>query len=327
MTIENELQYESTKKALDLAEKALKALREEMLPGRPEEYEAFSEAYIDYVYKLRHEIDEYIGLQSAEESAMPLWIRLRGPRISDRVPMSVLSDFLKDLRYGVYQVSKYDMMTSKSEDRRLKDSELRRLTNAKVKIMPGSLKIGLAFPPGQMLVDGKTVEDYPGDAMKKILAGASWSADPGTEGIEDLLPNPVERHLVLTHVEKLSRTRGGEISSIEFRGKQLRKSFELTNESARVVKKAMMKELPPELATFEGIVREVDLDEKHFTLRISLPAGGEERRQCQYDPEYEEDVKNSLDKRVKVMGESRPVGIGKPPIKAILIEQLESEDE
>lgn len=325
--IMDEQQYESTKKALELAERALKALQKDLLPERQEEYETFSEAYIDYVYRLRYEIDEYLGLHAAEESAMPLWVRLQGPQISDRAPMSVLSGFLRDLRYGVYQVSKYNMMKSRGPERRLQDSELRRLTNAKVKVMPGSLRIGVSLPLGQMLIDGKTIDDLPGDAIRKVLVGASWSANPETRKIEEILPDPIERQLVLSHVERLSSMRGGEVSSIEFRGKLLKdRGFALTKESVEIVKKARMKELPGEMMTLEGIIREIDLDGRHFSLRIVSSSGEEERRQCVYDPVFEEDVKSRLDKRVKIIGEAHPVAVGKPSIKLKMIEQMESED-
>ncbi|MFA6226609.1 MAG: hypothetical protein WC620_10660 [Methanoregula sp.] len=99
--INNDEELESTKKALDLAERALIALKKKVYPINPQKYSLLAEPYLEYINRLRAEKDEYIGLYSAEELAMPIWIRLKGPHMEEgNVPIEVLSKFLNNFKWG-----------------------------------------------------------------------------------------------------------------------------------------------------------------------------------------------------------------------------------
>lgn len=321
MTIRTKEEFESTRKVLNSAERALKALRDDLLPDSIDEYEAFSGAYINQVHKLRYEIDEYLGLVSAEEDAMPLWVRIQGNQITDRAPISVLSNFLKDFRNGIYQIVKYN---AKVHARRIPtEAELQRLTDPRIKVMSGSLRIGFALPPPQASLEG-VVDDLPIDAMKKMLVGASWATGTNRKALQELLPDRIERYLVLRNVERLSSLKGGKVS-LEFRGRLLKGGpLMLTKEAAQKAKVAITEDLPREMISAEGIVREIDLDNKRFQLRLTK--GG--RRQCNYSPELEDEVKVSLDKKVKVIGTSHPATGGRePPVKVEIIETIDETEE
>ena len=320
MTISNELEYENTKRMLTLAERALKSLQRDLLPDSPDEYAAFVGAYLNRVRKLRAEIDGYLGVQQAEEQAMPLWVRIQGPDIDDKAPMTVVFEFLRDFRYGILQIAK---LNAKSVLGRVaKDSEIGRLTDARVRIMPGSLRIGLSPPPTQTYLEGKQ-EDLTKLAMVKLLDGVLWSTRSGTRNeLARHFPDPVERQLILRNVERLSNMRGGEVTKIVFNGKLTKgRHYTLTKKSSPLIRAAMKRELPPELTRFEGVVRKIDLDRREFLLRRKS-AEKEEKRHCIYGQELEEEVKSALDKRVRVIGEAR--GATGTPIKVRLIEFVEN---
>jgi len=317
MTIRTKEEFESTKKVLASAERALKALRDDLLPDRTTEYEAFSGAYIDNVHRLRYEIDEYLGLVSAEEDSMMLWVRIQGNQITDRAPISIVSNFLKDFRNGIYQIAKYN---ARSRGGRIPaDAELQRLTDPRIKVMSGSLRIGFALPPPQVSLEG-TIDNLPIDAIKKMLLGASWANGTNKKPLQELLPDRIERYLVLHNVEKISSPKGGKVT-IEFRGRLLKgKRLMMTKDAAQKAKHAITEDLPQEMISVEGVVREIDLDHMHFQLKIGK--GG--RRQCNYPPELEDEVKSNLDRRIKAIGESHPAtGAKEPLIKVKMIETID----
>lgn len=322
MTIRTEYEYESTKKVLTLVEKALRALQKDSLPDRADEYAAFSGAYLNQIRKLRDEIDEYLGLHLAEEQAMSLWVNIQGPQITDKAPVSVLFEFLRDFRYGIFQIAKYNARVAGHEP--LTDNEIRQMTNARVKVMPGSLRIGFSLPPTQSLIEG-TEENLPKRAIEKMLDGALLSSTKNKMTLEQRFPDPVERRLVLGNVEKLSSMRGGQVTKVVFRGKLLEgRRIAFTKQSSRTIRRAMEKDLPSELTKYEGVVRKIDLDKKEFALRRALSARKTEKRQCRYELELEDEVKGCLDKKVRVIGESEIAA--NAPIRVRMIELKETEE-
>lgn len=56
------IKLESTKKALDLAERTLISLKKKVYPVNPQKYSILAEPYLEYINRLRTEKDEYIGL-------------------------------------------------------------------------------------------------------------------------------------------------------------------------------------------------------------------------------------------------------------------------
>ncbi len=106
--IRSEKELRSAERALARAEKALLALKKKVYEESPETYHRMSGPYVDYVDKLQREIHDFVGLSSAKESAVPLWIRLRGPRIGEGIiSIGLLSRFLNDFKMGVQRIADY----------------------------------------------------------------------------------------------------------------------------------------------------------------------------------------------------------------------------
>lgn len=301
--IKNDEEYRTSKKALEDAENALMALKKKVYDLSIERYQLIAEPYVDYINKLRFEINEYIGLASAEENSIPLWLRLKGPHIgTGNVPLVILTEFLNNFKLGTQRIAEYLESKTIREVGRPKE-EIRRFSNFKVKILPGSLRIGLSFPsPGkQMLLDLETNPNLIEDSVKKILDGISWVVGVDNRELEEIFPNPEERYLILNQIDKISPKPDGEISSIEFRGRFLKnRELYLSPNHSNKIKNAMYKSIPPQNVVEEGDSREIDLDKRRFYLRNR--SNGKKDIQCLYQSELEDDAINGLNKRVKVMG-------------------------
>ncbi len=181
--------------------------------------------------------------------------------------------------------------------------DIRRLCDFNIKILPGSIRIGFSFPPPytQKTLAGEYVENPVENAVKKILKGASWAVGLEKKNVEKIFPKEQERHLVLTQIDKISPSIAGKVSSVEFRGKFVPKgAIILTKRSTERIKEAIERPVPPEKTVEIGVIREIDLDKKHFWLRER--PDGQEPLHCEYDESLYDNAKEGLDKKVKLLG-------------------------
>jgi len=320
--ISNDAELESTKIALDHAEKALIALKNKVFPLNPQKYYILSKPYLEYINRLRVEKDEYIGLSSAEEQSFPLWIRLKGPQIqAGDVPIDILSKFLNIFKLGVQRVAEYvDKDIIRDSGRPHED--IRRSSNFKIRILPGSIKIGFSFPltEKQTTISGEIIENPVNIAVEKLLLGASWSSGIDTRDIEEIFPNEQERYLILTQINNFTPGKGSNISSVEFNGSCLKgKSVILESGVTGKIKEALEKSIPPERVIEIGIIREIDLDKQRFYLRERSGVEGEIL--CNYPEPLKEDAMKGLDNNVKIIGELVRDRLGKP--LNIMVERID----
>jgi len=302
--ISNEKEYESAKQALRHAEKALLSLKKNLYPKNKERYQLLAESYIDYIQKIRNQIDEYTGLTKAEEIAEPLWISLKGPNISSgKAPISTLSEYLENFRLGVQKVTEYIEEGIIRRDGRPTD-KIRELCNFKTRILPGSLKIGVSIPTYKQARFGEDLKANPVYlATTKILKGARWAILREENEIKDIFSNRKERFLILNQIDRITPIDKGKLSTVEFYGDIVRdyEKLKYTDKAQRKVKDALNKEIPPEMEICEGKIREIDLDRKEFKLRER--PGDRKDLTCYYKKEIRDDAIRGLDKKVKIIGE------------------------
>jgi hypothetical protein len=311
--INNDEELESTKRALDLAERTLIALKKKVYPINPQKYSILAEPYLEYIVRMRSEKDEYIGLAAAEEQAIPIWIRLKGPHIQEgSVPIEVLSKFLNNFKMGVQRVAEFiETETIRESGRPTED--IRRLCNFRTKILPGSIRIGLTYPTSdrQANISGEVIKNPVETAVEKLLVGASWSGGSESREIEEIFPDEKERYLILTQVENYIPKEEGEISSVEFNGSVLNeRTITLIPRSRIKIKEALERTIPTERITAEGTIREIDLDKQRFYLREMTNGMGE--IPCNYPVSLQDDAKDGLDNKVKILGELIKDKVGKP---------------
>lgn len=301
--IESDEEYLNSKQALEEIEQSLIDLKKTVYPLNPERYFLMAEPYINYVKKIRHDIDIYSGYSDAIEKSIPLWIKLKGPHIGEgSARFSVLSNFLNDFKLGIQTIALY-LSQDKIKEVGRPIEEIRKLCNFKATILPGSLRIGVTFPAyqTQMTLFDKSIQNPVRESIDKILEAAYWAVSKDSKTIEKLFSNEKERKLILSQLNKISPKSDGEISDVEFKGTMVSKGYiKLNVQSTDRIKKAIVKTVPPEEIIAEGVIREIDLDEEHFYLRER--PNNESSIRCQYEESLKENAIEGLDKRVRVVG-------------------------
>jgi len=304
--IQNDNEFTTARCALEHAERALIALKKKVYEANPERYYIFSKPYVEEIDRLRGEIDEYTGIVSAQEGSVPLWIRIKGPNIEGgAIPLTLLSGFLNEFKLGVQRIAEY------SERSVIRDAgrpmqELRDLCNFRVRVASGSVRIGVIFPSQyeQTTVTGDVIRNPAKEAVRTMLSAISWADGASRmKDLERLLPDATTRVLVLHELSRIGPRKGGEISSVEFRGRMLsdRRTGVLLNERSigRIIN-AFDDWISPTTVRETGVLREIDLDQNRFILR-NRPDGKKELR-CMFAEDAEEEAKNAIDKHVQVMG-------------------------
>lgn len=302
--INNDKEYKSARQALEHVESSLIELYKDIYDKSPERYFIMAEPYLDYIKKLRHDIDSYIGISLAEEKSVPLWIRITGPNIgSNNISSALLSKFLDNFKMGVQRIADYSIEHTILKKGRPK-KEISNLCDFNVKIMPGSLRIGFSFPfpIGQKTLEHETIENPVEQAVKKFLKGASWAVGLDKNKIENIFPDEKERRLILNQIDKVTPVKESDYSTVEFKGKIIDKdTIILTDYANKRIQKAIKTSISPEKVVEIGVIREMDLDKLCFNLR-ERPKNKKELH-CRYDKSLYADAREGFDKKVKVIGE------------------------
>lgn len=302
--IENDKEYTSARQALERVERSLIELHKDIYDKSPERYFIMAEPYLEYIKKLRHDIDSYSGLSLAEEKSVPLWIRITGPNIgSNNISSSLLSKFLDNFKMGVQRIADYSIEQTVLKKGRPKKA-ISDLCDFNVKILPGSLKIGLSFPfpIGQKTLDNNNIENPVEQAIKKFLRGASWAVGLDKNKIENIFPDEKERRLILNQIDKLTPVKESDYSTVEFKGKfiEAKDAIILTDNANKRIQKAIKIRISPEKTIEMGIIREMDLDKLCFNLRDR--PNNQKELHCRYDKSLYADARECFDKKVKVIG-------------------------
>ncbi|MET0461779.1 MAG: hypothetical protein ABW007_01440 [Chitinophagaceae bacterium] len=302
--IENEEQLQQTRLAIINLESALASLNREVLPINPQRFILMAEPVIDQIRELRQQVEEYIGLTSAISQEADLWMRLQGPEIElGDAPTSIITAMLDILRVGVQAVAEFLQrgVIGSRPTAELKDACDLRILGWR----PGSVQVGLKLPASPLgLFENDSVEAQVREALDLYLHAADWvGSDRDTSALEVELQDDEQRRLLLNQVARLvPRPRGG-VELVELSGKSVRTgSIQLSREARARIRNAISHTLQEDLVLVEGVLREIDLDQRTFIIR-DLAHGTENR--CSIPPEYDDllDIaRDGLDHRVAVLG-------------------------
>jgi hypothetical protein len=275
--IEDEPQYVQAKRALDRIEIALAALRHRIEPINQELFRAMAQSYLSNIENIRSEIDQYIGVISAEEARAPLWMTLEGERLSvSEISSHLLSDWLYKFRRALQHVAEY-VDTGRQLTGR-PSAMLTELTDFKiVALRPGSIRIGIRLPQGSQ------VELFPQEeeifssitykALERLIDLIQW-VESGEETLPaDRFPDTEEAMMLINQVTTLVPPRRGSVRAIRFSG-----AYVSSIAGVRVATDALprLRRLADALThvyedSVEGVIREIDLDARRIILRERGP--------------------------------------------------------
>lgn len=327
--IQNDDQLAQTRLAINDLESGLKALKRDVYEVNPRRFTLMAEPVIAQIQDLRNQIEEYVGIKTAIAEEVSLWMKLVGEEIeAGDAPTSVVTKMLDTLRIGVQAVAEFlnrGMVGARPTAQINEACDLRI-----VAWKPGSVQVGLKLLDFDTSVSEEVIE-VAHVALRKYLETATWagSQNDDTE-LERQIPDPKERRLLLNQVERIVPRPQGEVEYVELYGRAMpRGNIRLRRESRPRIRQAVEKTIREivqvELVTVEGVLREIDLDQRTFIVR-NVGQGNETR--CHVDPEADDLLqlaKEALDHEVKVAGNRRidPTRRQSLPLEAQEIEVLE----
>lgn len=275
-------------------ERGLSALRRDLPQASPANLALLSEGPLDQLDQIQGEIQEYRAQTRASDF---LGVRLAGELIHLReTPISVLTAVLDAIRKGVQAIAEI-----KVRGQRLgrPTAELKRLCDFQIlALAPGSLRILMKLPDG----DGE-LPSPASAALDDYLDVAAWAAseDP-VDAVEATFGDEPLRKALFAEVQRVVPRPRGILESLEFYGPRVkavggRILLERgTRKRLEMAIDRLVKEVPQ---THAGILREIDLDARTFTLRTP---GTLEQKPCSFGEELIEIAKEALDKPVNVAG-------------------------
>jgi len=274
--------------------------------------EEIAEPYFELLKSMYAE--DYPLARAIEES--DLVVRLEGPAISRENPRTrIITGELTKVRYQVGKVAKAIAQLSSSFRGVPEEMDLGLSAFAK-----GSLILGFTVPTAAEIAEGHDgQEGLFGDQDPYLQAARDAIRTIGivtkhvTEGgsVDDLsllITDPKVRDTALTAVKELAPSGRTGIESVRLAGKSvadLNLTQPLTHNTREAVRKriehpiAEPSEAPP--VTIIGDVREIDLDVKRFELRHIENMEVNDVR-CSYIEETDEEAKQWLNNRVRVVG-------------------------
>lgn len=306
--IDNDAQLDQAREAVAQLERAVQALRARVAQQNPALFAVMAEDYRANIFRLRTEIDAYLGLDAVSEAAAPLWMILEGEAISRRdISSRLLSEWLERLRKSLYGMASF-LETGTVRGAGRPDAALLLATDPHVvAVASGSIRVGLRMPAGEqqleLSAEGGTAPD-PSTyrALDRLLTLAAWGAS-GTTEPPAISPDTQDALTVAARfAAKLAPSKKATVRSVTFRGalvpedKRLRLTADSRDRLEGLVK--LWSHVTEESIT--GQIREIDLDQHRIILRERGP--GVPDVKCRLREELMPIAERLLDQQVIVRG-------------------------
>jgi hypothetical protein len=325
--ITNNEEMEFVRKQLGHVENALVDLKIRLLPDNKKAFEIMASSYIRQISELQNEINEYIGFVSPciDESA-EFVIRLVGPEIGyGTAPISILTNILDEVRIGIQNICAY--VQGYGYVRRPPKTVIENCDLSLVGVLAGSLQVALRRPYEKFIFFSEFQDDPFNKTANIYFTTAKWAAQRGSaEALMQYLPDENLRDIALKSVLRAIPKDSKKVSSLNFYGKLVNSNIYL-NEGARsfIIDSIVNKNDSETIHSFEGRIREIDLDKNSFRLRDIRSEEPINEVICAMDEELLEDVKELLDEFAIVKGIMLEDGKNHKKIKVRYVERIEVE--
>ena len=267
--------------------------------------------------------DEFVFAQLVDSS--DLVTRFTGPAVSGMEPtVTIVTSLFKTLRRQIRGVAKSIVGLSGGDSVKWPSVLDPHLSG----LMHGSLVVGISIrPPSEITAKGQ--QQFPGvsDEILESVRGAVRSIATVARHVhEDQIdhnsiqlnfPDPAVRDTVMVAASMLAPSGRRGIEGVAFYGPEETgvESSPLTPRSRKVLRQSLAQ--PVRVSgegSFEGIVREIDLDARRFEIREVTGVG---TIRCMYEPSQQELAKDVLDRRVMVGGSYETMENQKPRLIAV----------
>jgi hypothetical protein len=270
-----------------------------------------AEGPADQIEDLRRQIDQTVGLDSLQEQRADVWLDIEGQGIdAQSASSSLLASYLDVVRKGVQSIAEINLQ-GQAPTRRAKD--LQEACDLRlVALRQGSVRIGLRLPTDfeegdhPILAESRRAAS---SALTEYLDVAQWAAQIGDEQwLSERFPEPAKRKVLLGAVKSLAPGRRSTVDRVSLSGRRVPGvgPLTLTQGSNRHLKRALEHLVEARHVSYEGVLREIDLDKRTFLIRQRQPQGSIVR--CSFPESLLSRAKQALDRPVRVTGLARRTG-------------------
>ena len=236
--------------------------------------------------------------------------RFRGPAVDIHDPtVSIVISVFTDIREQIRGIAK-SIAGLTSETRMLWPAQLDPHLSG---IAHGSLLVGIsvappenaALPGEQIQIAGVSEQVFLSirSAVRSLSQIAKYVSNTGIdESIRDAFPDPAVRDTVLVAARRLAPTGKRGIDSVSFYTSDAVEGTvsQLTPSTRRALSSALATPIRTRgEGSFEGLIREIDLDARRFEIRGVNQIGA---IRCVYGAHHDDLVRGALDARVRVAG-------------------------
>jgi hypothetical protein len=301
--ISNDRELDIVRQQIGRLENALQSLSKTVRPQSERQFRLMAEGYVDQLEVLRQEVEAYLGISAIKSPEPDVEVSIDDPEAAlgdTRVSaVTKLADrFRRALRTTVEAVR--DAM-SPVDRQNLSDDFLDRLCDPPLQaVAPGSVKVQLASP--QIAVGS---ELYKQGLDLLALAARSASGDVQATAQFQALPLTHQK-AALSAAKILAPDRGDLVGRVglggHFIGPEHHIQFDFKTRK-RIIKRLSRIARESSTRKVEGVIREVDLDRRLFSLRETDTGLTVER--CKYGKNFDSQIAGLIDKRVEVIGTRR----------------------
>ena len=273
--------------------------------------------------------DEFPFAQLADSS--DLVARFRGPAVDIHDPtVSIVISLFSDIREQIRSIAK-SIVGLASEKRMLWPAQLDPHLSG---VAHGSLLVGVSVSPPasdtakghQYEIEGTSQQVFESvrSAVRSLSLVAHYVGDSGVnDAIREAFPDPAIRDTVLVAARRLAPSGRRGIDSVSFSSPETEhdRVETLTPRSRLALTQALVSPVKVSTSgTFDGLVREVDLDARRFEIRGVSGVGA---IRCVYGPMHDQIVRSALDARIRVSGRYDTIEGQRPRFVAVdLLEVL-----
>lgn len=252
--------------------------------------------------------DEFPFAQLTDSS--DLVARFRGPAVDTHDPtVSIVISLFSDLREQIRGIAK-SIVGLASDTRVLWPAQLDPHLSG---IAHGSLLVGVSVSPPvrdsgsghQQEIDGVSDRIFASvrSAVRSLSLVAQYVGDGKiNDSIREAFPDPAVRDTVLVAARRLAPSGRRGIDSVSFTSPESKQDQvdTLTPKSRITLSHALVSPVRVSTSgTFDGMVREVDLDARRFEIRGVSGVGA---IRCVYGAMHDQVVRSALDARIRVSG-------------------------
>lgn len=239
-----------------------------------------------------------------------LVVRFQGPAVeSDAPELAVVAQALTGLRTQVQRIARAIFGLAASDPHTLPRGVDLRLSG----LARGSLVVGVRVSEHRDVARGESVSVF-GDedpvfqtvrqAVRQLAHVTQFVSEEGVdESISEAFPDPGVRDALLVAASSLTPTGKRGIDSISLysgASETVKATRPLTPKTRKAIQATLAKPVKSsEVGTYEGIVREIDLDAHRFEIRHVAGVGS---IRCAYPSDLDRAANDWLDKRVSVSG-------------------------